>query len=368
MQVFVIGDLDKTSARVQETLRQAGQECPSTHLLRLDLAVAHISGAQADLAIVALSPNTEKALMVLTQLRLVSKVRLVVIGPVHDPQLVLKSLRFGATDYIDEGKLEDELPAALVRLHSELAPRGELGQIIALLGPSGGSGSSTLAVNIATVLAQKHKKALLVDLKLETGDLAALLDLQPTHSIADICQNISRMDRTMFEGSLATHVSGLRLLAPPQSFAHVSDVTGDGVKHTLILAKSLFPYIVLDLDHSFRDEQLQALRSADTILLVFRLDFASLRNANRTLEYLGQLGIRTDRIRVVVNRYGQPQEVPVAKAEEALGVKVFHFVPEDAKTVNLSNNNGVPAVIDYPSAKFAKSVAQLASSVNGRKH
>jgi len=50
-----------------------------------------------------------------------------------------------------------------------------------------------------------------------------------------------------------------------------------------------------------------------------------------------------------------------------LGVKIFHFVPEDANTVNLANNNGVPAVIDYPSAKFSKSVTQLAASVNGRK-
>ena len=49
-----------------------------------------------------------------------------------------------------------------------------------------------------------------------------------------------------------------------------------------------------------------------------------------------------------------------------MGVKIFHFVPEDANTVNLANNNGVPAVIDYPSAKFAKSVTQLAASVNGK--
>jgi pilus assembly protein CpaE len=207
-----------------------------------------------------------------------------------------------------------------------------------------------------------------MDLKLETGDLAALLDLRPTQSLADVCQGITRMDRTMFESSLVRHASGLRLLAPPQNFAQVRDVTSEGVRHTLTLARSLFPYIVVDLDHSFRDEQLQALRAADTILLVFRLDFASLRNTNRTLEYLSQVGIPRERVRVVVNRHGQPQEVPAAKAEEALGMKIFHYVPEDARTVNLSNNNGVPAVIDFPSAKFAKSLTQLAGSVNGKKH
>jgi pilus assembly protein CpaE len=368
MKVFIASDLARSSMRVQAVLVQSGHDCPEESVARLDLALSQVAQAGPDLAIVVLSADTGKGLSVLTQIRMVTKARLLVVGPVNDPRLVLQALRVGANDYVDEVKLEDELTAALARLQADQAPRGESGQIIALLGASGGSGSSTLAVNIATVLAQKHTKSLLVDLKLETGDLAALLDLHPEHTLADVCQSITRMDRLMFESSLTKHSSGVHLLAPPQNFAQVRDVTSEGVRHTLTLARSLFPYIVLDLDHSFRDEQLQALRAADTILLVFRLDFASLRNTNRALDYLGQLGVRRDRVRVVVNRYGQPQEVPAAKAEEALGMKIFHYVPEDAKTVNLSNNNGVPAVIDYPSAKFGKSLIQLAGSVNGKKH
>jgi pilus assembly protein CpaE len=354
--------------RVQAVLSQAGHDCPSENMTRLDLAVSQVAITSPELAIVVLPDDTDKGLGVLTQMKLVSKARLMVIGPANNPQVVLQALRMGANDYVDEAKLEDELNAALGRLQADLAPRGELGSIIAVLGASGGSGSSTIAANIATVLAKNHKKALLVDLKLETGDLAALLDLHPEHTLAEVCQSITRMDRHMFESSLTKHSSGVQLLAPPQNFAQVRDVTSEGVRHTLTLARSLFPYIVIDLDHSFREEQLQALRAADTILLVFRLDFASLRNTNRTLEYMTQLGIRRDRIKVVVNRFGQPQEVPAAKAEEALGLKIFHYVPEDAKTVNLSNNNGVPAVIDYPTAKFGKSLIQLAVSVNGKKH
>jgi pilus assembly protein CpaE len=319
------------------------------------------------LAIVVLAPHRDRALSVLAQLRPLSKMRVMVIGAASDPGLVLQCLRLGASDFLDPNGLETELEAALGRAIDELSPHGELGQVIGILAASGGSGSSTLAANLATVLARKHQKALLVDLKLETGDLAALLDLKPTHSLADLCMNMSQLDRSMFERSLVSHACGLRLLAPPQSFGRVREVTAEGVRRSLILAKRLFPYIVLDLDHSFRDEQLQAMRLADTILVVLRLDFASLRNTVRTLDYLGQLEIRSEKLRVVVNRYGQPQEVPVAKAEEALGVKIFHLVPEDAKTVNLANNNGVPAVIDYPSAKFAKSVTQLATIVNGRK-
>jgi pilus assembly protein CpaE len=105
---------------------------------------------------------------------------------------------------------------------------------------------------------------------------------------------------------------------------------------------------------------------ADVVLLVLRLDFASLRNAQRTLEYLGQLGVGRDKVRVVVNRYGQPKEVPAAKAVEALGVAIDFYVPEDSKTVNRANNNGVPVVKESPSARVSKSLTNLAVSVNGR--
>ena len=86
----------------------------------------------------------------------------------------------------------------------------------------------------------------------------------------------------------------------------------------------------------------------------------------RAVDYLRGLGISPERLRLVANRYGQPKEVPYAKAEEALGMKISHYVPDDPKTINAANNNGAPAVLEYPRARVSRSVAQLAASVNGR--
>jgi pilus assembly protein CpaE len=174
------------------------------------------------------------------------------------------------------------------------------------------------------------------------------------------------MDRIMFERSLVRHAGGVHLLAAPRTFADVRHVTGDGVRQALNLSRALFPYVVADLDHSFREEQLQVLRQADMILLVLRLDFNALRHVQRSVDYLRDLGLSQERVRLVVNRYGQPKEVPYAKAEEALGLKIFHYVPDDPKTVNVSNNNGAPAVLEYPRARVSRSVVRLAASVNGR--
>jgi len=108
-------------------------------------------------------------------------------------------------------------------------------------------------------------------------------------------------------------------------------------------------------------------RQAAILLLTVRLDFTSVRNARRILEYLTELGVSQNRLRLVANRYGQPNELPVAEAEAALGVRISHYIPDDPKTINGANNTGIPAVLKAPSAKVSQSIAQLARLVLERR-
>jgi pilus assembly protein CpaE len=367
MRACVVCDQEQTSAKVRQVLLRHGHECSATQVFTLDTAVEMLAETTVELAVVVLSADAEYSLAVLSQVRARTQRRLLAVGPADEPKLILRALREGADHYLDESELEVELEGALLRLRVEGDAQSEPGRLITVLAPSGGSGSSTVAANVATVLAREHKTCALFDLKLETGDLAALLDLRPTHTLADLCQNVDRLDRVMFERSLARHASGVHLLAPPRTFDDITHVTPDAVRQALTLARGLFPYVVVDLDHSFREEQVQVLRQTDVLLLVLRLDFTCLRNARRALDYLAKLGISPERVRLVVNRYGQPKEVPAAKAEEALGVKIFHYIPDEPKTINLANNNGVPAVLEYPRAKVSRSVSQLAHNINGRR-
>jgi len=369
MQALLTGDQDAMVAQIRQVLLREGLDCPASSIVRLDLAADRLAQMQPELLVVALSPDplsSLRALELLESLPRQAATRVLAVGPAADPKLVLRALRGAVDDYLDQTDLIAELEAALGRWRAGLAKQHAAGRVIAVLAPSGGSGSTTLAANLAAVLAKEHQSALLLDLKLETGDLAALLDLKPTHSLADLCLNVNRMDRVLFQRSLVHHASGVHLLAPPLNLAEVEHVTPEGVRQVVNMARSQFPYVVADVDHNFHPEQVEVLNVSDLILVVFRLDFASLRNTRRTLEHLERLGIGRERLRLVVNRYGQPKEVPFAKAEEALGLRIFHYVPDDPKTVNRANNNGVPLVLESPSAKVARSVVSLAASVNGQ--
>src|SRR5262249_6717966 len=159
----------------------------------------------------------ENSLTVLQSLRGHITSRILAVGPAEDPKLILRALREGADQYLDEADLNAELQTALARFRLDTGNQAEPGKLIALLAPSGGSGSSTMAATLAVLLAKEHKSCALFDLKLESGDLSALLDLKPTHTLDDLCANAARMDRVMFERTLVRHASGVHLLAPPRS-------------------------------------------------------------------------------------------------------------------------------------------------------
>jgi pilus assembly protein CpaE len=364
MQTCILSDDESTGGRVRQVLLFDGLDCQASSIVPHHLASSCVAKGEYELMVLVLGHDTERGLSLLDELRRVGPVKILVVGPAAS-KLVLRALRGGASDYVDESDLENELQVALKRLRDKASGCDQAGRIIAVLAPCGGSGTSTLATNVATALAAEHGEVALVDLKLEAGDLATLLDLRPVYTLADLTQNVARMDRVLLERSLIRHATGVHLLAPPRTFADIAQVTPEGLDQVLNLARVVFPYVVADVDHAYTGLQSRAVCQADVILLVLRLEFAALRNTRRALDYLEQLGVDRNRVKLVVNRYGQPKEVPAAKAEEALGIKIFHYVPDDPKAVNRANNNGTPFVLETPLAKVSRSVTRLAMSING---
>src|SRR5216683_5265735 len=143
MRVFIVSDHDPTSARVRQIVLREGQDCPASHVVSLDHAVDKVAQNHPDMIVLAFSPSGERALKVLGDLRLLTTARVLVVGHAADPRVVLQAVRAGASDFVEETELDAELAVALKRMRTEVAPQDEMGRTIAVLAPSGGSGSST---------------------------------------------------------------------------------------------------------------------------------------------------------------------------------------------------------------------------------
>ena len=364
MEVFITGDNEAMMGRVRDVAIHEGYRCPPSNAFSLSRATMRFAESQPDLTIVVLSPDPEMSWQCLEDARPKDWGRLLAVGPVSDGRLVVQALRTGIQDYVDDANLEADLRTALGRLKQSQPAATTQGKIIACVPASGGCGASTIAVNVATALAREHKRAALIDLRLEAGDLAPLLDLKPVHTLADLCENPSQVDRNLLDQTLVKHSSGVHLLAAPRHYREIAAVTPEGVRQALLTASSMFDCVVADLGNPAQEIQAEAVRLADTVLLVFRPDFTSLRNARRILEHLDDLGVERDCVRMIANRCGQPREISSEKAAQVLGVETLFFIPEDLKAVNLANNSGVPVLLDSPSARVSKSLLTLAMSVN----
>jgi pilus assembly protein CpaE len=288
---------------------------------------------------------------------------LIVVSARSDGQLILRAMRNGAGEFLNTPVQVEELIAALDRVtHSSSgATRTKSGAVIAVTGASGGVGGTTVAVNLACMLAANPQNSVvLVDLDLALGDADVFLDTIPDYTILDVAMNIGRLDLAMLRKSLTKHVSGTYLLPRPYNIEDMEQISAEDFKKVMNLLKASFSHLVLDLSKSFNGLDRQAMQMADHVLLLTQLDLPCLRNVVRILTSLERLGEVHKRVKIVVNRVGiEKNQISFSSAEETISREIFWKIPNNYSAVAESRNNGVPLIRHAPKAAVTVSLQEL---------
>jgi pilus assembly protein CpaE len=243
----------------------------------------------------------------------------------------------------------------------------QLGQLLTVFSPKGGSGATTFAVNLAVAIHQiSRKRTLIVDLDLELGETALLLGMEPRFSSVDLVRNYHRVDEGLLASYIERDTSGVELLSAPYQPADFQSVDGDRMGRILAFLKEQYDYIVIDAPKTLNQVTLNAFEASDRILLLSTADLQSLRNVTRSLPLLKRLaGSRPDDwIQLVVNRYNPALAITVGEVERTLGMKVYWTLRNDYRAVIDSINEGRPAVLAGKS-DFADNVRELAGDITG---
>jgi pilus assembly protein CpaE len=241
-----------------------------------------------------------------------------------------------------------------------LSGEGGHGRVIASFSPKGGTGRSTLLVNlaVATKLATK-KRVALFDGDMSFGDLGVLLNLPNNKTIVDLAANIRQLDEELLADVMVAHSSGVKVLLAPPAPQQAEKVTAEHQRQILQLMVSAFDYVFVDLRPNFDDATLGLMDLADTILLVLANELTSLKNARLFLEVTELLGYDKGKLRLILNRATAPSAVTPVSISENLRRPVEAQIVDDAKTVIASVNEGVPFVIAAPETKIAKDIQAL---------
>ena len=298
--------------------------------------------------------------------------RFIAVGPTLAPELLISAMQAGISEYLPKPVTVETLVPALQRLERKMGRGGEgaderqPGQLLAVFSTKGGSGTTTVAANLAIQLHQlTGKKTLLVDLDLELGEIALFLGMQPRFNFVDMIRNFHRMDAELLASYIEAHESGVHLLSAPFQPERAEAAGGDQIRQILQFLKQHYDYVVVDTSKSFAPPTLATFEQADQIFLVTNVDLPSLRNIKRCLPLMERAsgGLR-EKLRLVVNRYHPKNDISLEEAERSLNLQVFWKLANDYESVIGSINSGTPVITNANSA-FANDIRELGAEVTG---
>ena len=317
-------------------------------------------------AIIALGPNADHAVRFIERLKLeCPNTALISAAQDASPDLILRSLRAGAREFLRLPIIADELRTVLDRvseftIKSVEAPKKK-GRMVAVFSSKGGCGTSFMATNLA---AATSSKTVVVDLNLQAGDLPLFLGLEAKYSIADMVEKRQRLDETLINSLAIQHSTNLWLLAAPREADSADEIEPQHIFEVLQKLREHFDYVVLDPQHTFDSITLAALDQSDEIILVLTLDIPAIRSTQRALEIFDRLGYPRKKVRIVVNRWSKQIDLDLRQVEKFLGEPCIGYVPSDYQTAVNSINLGTPLVQAEPTSKIATEIRRIAEQIS----
>ncbi len=281
------------------------------------------------------------------------------VGSMTKSQLIVSAMRAGAREYIERPTTTTDLLEAFVRQTSTRRKPGRetsRGKILTIVNAKGGSGATTVAVNLALALQSLQHSIALVDLA-PLGHCALHLNLKPAFTVSDALTNLHRLDSSLLDSFVVRHAGGLQVLAGANAPAPIEPSASEFARLFDTMA-GLFRYIVVDASSRLDSATRLVSNLSERVLLVAHADVASLWSAGRVAQYLGEHGSR-DRFALVLNRYRKVSGFNEAETEAAIGAPVLWRIPNQYFAVSTAIDRGVP-VIQQGNTEIARSITGLA--------
>jgi len=279
-----------------------------------------------------------------------------------DGPLILKAMRMGVREFFPLPLDRATVAEALEKVSAGRTNTKPSGKLITVVGTAGGVGATTIAANLGVELAALTKKTVTtVDLDYRFGQVATLLDITPTYTLADLCGSPEALEPSVITRALMQHPSGLRVLARPNNFPEADTITGASCMGVVSNLLEMNEYVVTDGPLRFDMGATSVLSISDVNLLVVQMLVPCVRNAMRILDSMRQHGFNLDRTKLVCNRVGREAgHLTPENVSETLGLEVYATVPDDWATVSAAVNLGEPLSSYGPKSRARLAIEEIA--------
>ena len=317
-------------------------------------------------------------------------VQVVILSVQGDQNYMRRAMLAGARDFLTKPPMGDELisairragsmaqsersksvqvqpPAVVGSIGTMLGYGGTRGKVVTIYSPKGGTGCTTLAVNLALTLHNEDTRVALVDGNLQYGDVAVFMNEQGKNTLVDLAPRAEELDPEIVEEVMLKHAaSGLPILAAPSRPEYAEKVSSGQFAKVLEYLRQLYAYVIVDTASVLTDATLAAIDASDLVVLVTTQDIPSIKNCRLFLDLSQTLGIERERILFVMNRFDKRINITPDRVTENLKQEVVSVIPLDEGTATKAVNRGVPFVLDSKNQPAARGVFSLAESVRAR--
>ena len=308
-------------------------------------AAEAMKDAKVDVALLFLD-HEESAILELARKLSRSDFPAIVASASRDPDNILHAMRAGARDFafFDEGS--QDIARALRELprRQTSAPPRSRGKVISVFGCKGGSGATTIALNLAGALmdakGDEPAKVVVIDADAEMGDVLVFLDLSSKYTFDDVVSNMGRLDSDLLQQSLAVHRTGLSVLSQTDQVHDAPELTAETCGRVIGFLRDYFDFVVIDGLRDFRDVSLSALDQSDVILCTMTQDIPALKNVSHCLSIFKRLNYAPDSIMMVINRYRNAGKLTDTAIGDALNRRIDATIPNDYPAVIAAVNEG----------------------------
>lgn len=381
LRVLILGDAPEATEAIATVLRQEPGISVSTSKAAAGTGVRAVTQSEPDVAVViADSLMDTDPLLTIEELTTTGLQTVVVVLTGHQHPRSRDFILAGARDCISPPYERETLVSSLRRVHAletrrreRMDARGKATvrqhpcRIVAVHGAKGGTGSTTIAVNLAVALKKlTDERVALVDASLQLADVGVAMNLHGTATILDLVSNLHEMDVELLDRVLASHSSGVRVLLGVPDLEHSDAITSQHMRRILTILSASFDYIVVDTCATLDGVGLSVMDQAQKIVLVTTPELPALKNAGRFLALAKTLAYSADKILLLVNRAGSHDAITLSEIAKSLGVEPAATVPSAGGLFVKAANRGEDIIATRGAGKVTQGVYALATQISGR--
>lgn len=280
--------------------------------------------------------------------------------------IMRRLMRVGVKDvfqqpFIPQDIVQDLTVSLTEKRMRHMADKDSRGGVIAFVNAKGGSGATTLAVNTAHTLAAEYKASVaLIDLDIQFGACALMLDLKPRSTVFEALLQPERIDAVFLGALMTRHKSGVDVLCAPSDVSPMDRISADAITRLLGAAVENHDFVIIDVPRIITPWTIAALRYAEPVMLVAQNNLTTIRDAKLLLDKFSHEGLNMDNIELINNRaMAKSGSIPIDRFKETLQKSRMHRIRNDYKTVVESQDQGRPAREVSSYSDFSKDILSM---------